>query len=338
MVSIREVASLAKVSMMTVSRVVNETGYVSKETREKVLKIIQETGYEVNQTAVGLRTGTANSIGVIISDISNTFFPPIIKGIDDVFSKHNYDTILFNTAEDARKELRYIALLKSKSVKGILISSCISNYQETRNIFTGLMPVFFNRKPRGIDADVVLNNDHKMLFTSTEHLINLGHKKIAFINGPLELSTFSLRYKGFLDAMNQFEMPIYDDLIINEKFSVNAGYKGAEKIFSSSNTPDAVLLGNNLLTRGAFIYIKEKKIIVPDQISFVGYGDFEWCSLVDPPLTVSEHDRYKMGSTAAEILLKRLSQNDSGAFQETILDGQLLVRSSVKSLQDTLAH
>lgn len=331
MVSIKDVAKLAKVSMMTVSRVVNETGYVSKETRERVLKIINETGYEVNQTALGLRTGTANSIGVVISDISNPFFPPIIKGIDDVLSQHNYDTILFNTAEDIQKELRYIALLKSKFVKGLLISSCISNYQKNRDIFNGLIPVFFNRKPKGIDADVVLNDDHKMLFISTEHLIKLGHKKIAFINGPLELSTFSLRYKGFLDAMNQFEIPIYEDLIINKTFSIEGGYRGIEKILNSAVSPDAILLGNNLLTRGAFTYIKEKSINVPAQISLVGYGDYGWCSLVEPPLTVSEQDRYEMGYRAAEVLVERLTQGNSDTFQEITLEPKFIIRNSVKS-------
>jgi len=331
MVSIKEVAKLAKVSMMTVSRVVNETGYVKKETRERILKIIKETGYEVNQTAVGLRTGTANSIGVIISDISNPYFPPMIKAIDDVFSKNNYDTILFNSAEDREKELRYIALLKSKSVKGLLISSCISNYEKNKDVFSGLLPVFFNRKPEGIEADVIINDDHKMLFASTEHLINLGHKKIAFVNGPLELSSFNFRQKGYLDAMSKYKLPVNEELIINGDFSIKGGYVGIKRIFNAADFPDAILFGNNLLTRGAFIYIKEKNINIPEELSLIGHGDYEWCSIVEPSLTVSECDRYEMGYIAAEVLLKRLNQGNSDTFQEIVTENKIIIRNSVKS-------
>lgn len=331
MVSIRDVAKLAGVSMMTVSRVVNETGYVSEEKKEIVLRVIKETGYEVNQMAVGLRTGTTNSIGIIISDISNPFFPPIIKAIDDVFSKHNFDTILFNTSEDVDKELRYIALLKSKSVRGVLISSCIPDYQENKDIFSGLIPVFFNRKPLGIEADVVLNDDHKMSFTSAEYLIKKGHKKIAFINGPLELSTFNMRHKGFMDAMNQHGLQLYEDLIINKLFSIEGGYHGLDRIFRTNVTPDAVILGNNLLLRGAFSYIKEKKLNVPEQLSVIGCGDYGWCSLVEPPITVVEQDRYQMGNRAAEMLWTRLKQENADTPQETVIEATFIERHSVGS-------
>ena len=141
-----------------VSRVVNESGCVSQKTRKKVAEAIRKTGYRVNQTAVGLRTGKTNSIGVILSDISNPFFPFIIKGIDHVCSQNNYDTILFNTGERIEKELRYIDLLKQKYVKGVIISSCIPDYQKNKKIFSDLTPVFFNRKPKGIQADFVLND------------------------------------------------------------------------------------------------------------------------------------------------------------------------------------
>lgn len=332
MVSIKEVANLANVSMMTVSRVVRENGYVKQETKEKILKIIKETGYEANRTAVGLRTGTANSIGVIISDISNPFFPPMIKAIDDVFSKHNYDTILFNSSEDREKELRYINLLKSKSVKGILISSSFSNYEKDKDIFSGLIPVFFNRKPDGIEADVIINDDHNILFSSTEYLIKLGHKKIAFINGPVELSSFGVRQIGYLDAMRKYKLPVNENLIVNGDFSIEGGYAGAEKVLNySEDFPDAILFGNNFLTHGAFIYLKEKNIKIPEELSMIGFGDYEWCSMVDPSITTSEYDRYEMGHIAANVLFRKLKQNDVGSFQEIAIKNKLIIRNSVKS-------
>jgi len=295
------------------------------------LEVIGKTGYRVNQTAVGLRTGKTTSIGVIISDISNPFFPFILKGIDYVCSRNNYDTILFNTGEDAEKELRYIDLLRRKSVRGILISSCIPDYEKNRDVFTGLTPVFFNRMPTGIDADAVLNNNSKEIFTATEYLIKTGHRKIAFINGNPEMSTFKERYLGFLNAMKKHKMPVYEDLIISDDYSIEGGYRSTEKIFSASILPDAILPTNNFMTQGMYNYLKVHNINVPENISVVGHGDFDWCSLVDPPLTVLDHRKFEMGKQATEILFKRLQTNTCNSYQKVILESKFIIRDSVKT-------
>ena len=331
MLSIKDVARYAGVSTMTVSRVINETGYVSTKTRKRVLAVIGKTGYKVNQTAVGLRTGKTNSIGVIISDISNPFFPPILKGIDHVCSQKNYDTILFNTGEDPEKELRYIDLLRQKSVRGILISSSISDYNKNSGVFTGLTPVFFNRMPTGIDADAVLNNNSKETLTSTEYLIKTGHRKIAFINGNPAMSTFRERFQGFLTAMKKYKLPIYEELIVSGDYSIDGGYRSAEKIFNASIRPDAILPANNFMTQGMYNYLKTNKINVPEDLSVVGHGDFDWCSLVDPPLTVLEHRKFDMGKQATEILFERLQMNTCSSHKKVLLEPEFIIRHSVKN-------
>jgi len=330
MFSIKDVARYAGVSTMTVSRVINETGYVSEKTKEKVLKVISETCYKVNQTAVGLRTGKTNTIGVIISDISNPFFAFILKGIDHVSSQNNYDTILFNTGEDPEKELRYIDLLRQKSVRGILISSCIPDYEKNKDVFTGLTPVFFNRMPTGIDADTVLNNNSKEAFTATEYLIKTGHRKIAFINGTPEMSTFKERHLGFLNAMKKYKMPVYEELIVSGDYSIEGGYRSSEIIFNASILPDAILPANNFMTQGMYNYLKANKIKVPEDISVVGHGDYDWCRLVDPPLTVLEHSKFEMGKQATEILFERLKTNTCNSYKKVILEPEFIIRHSVK--------
>lgn len=331
MVSIKDVAQYAGVSTMTVSRVVNETGYVSTKTKEKVLEVIDKTGYKVNQTAVGLRTGRTNTIGVIISDISNPFFPIILKGIDYVCSQNNYDTILFNTGEDTEKELRYIDLLRQKSVRGILISSCIPDYEKNKDVFTGLTPVFFNRMPTGIDADAVLNNNSKEVFSATEYLIKTGHRRIAFINGNPEMSTFKERRLGFLNAMKKYKLSVCEELIISGDYSIEGGYRSTERIFSASILPDAILPANNFMTQGMYNYLKAHNINVPEEISVVGHGDFDWCSLVDPPLTVLEHRKFEMGKRATELLFERLQMNTCNSYQKVILEPEFIIRHSVKN-------
>jgi DNA-binding LacI/PurR family transcriptional regulator len=331
MVSIRDVARLAGVSLMTVSRVINETGYVSAKTKEKVLAAISETGYKVNQTAVGLRTGKTNSIGVIISDITNPFFAFILKGIDHVCSENNYDTILFNTGEDPKKELRYIDLLRQKSVRGIIISSCISDYKRNKGIFTGLIPVFFNRMPAGIEADAVLNNNAKDGYTAAEYLIKTGHRKIAFINGNPEMSTFKDRYLGFQNAMKKYEIPVSEELIVNGDYSIEGGYRSTEKTLSASDPPDAIFPTNNFMTQGMYTYLKENKINVPEDISVVGHGDYAWCRLIDPPMTVVEHEKFGMGKRAAEILFERLQRSTNKPYRKVILEPELIIRHSVKN-------
>jgi LacI family transcriptional regulator len=331
MVSIKDVAQYAGVSTMTVSRVVNETGYVSTKTKEKVLEVIDKTGYKVNQTAVGLRTGKINSIGVIISDITNPFFAFILKGIDHVCSKNNYDTILFNTGEDQEKELRYIDLLRQKSVRGIIISSCISDYKKDKDVFADLTPIFFNRLPTGIDADAVINDNTMDGYLAAEYLIKTGHRRIAFINGNPEMSTFKERYLGFQNAMNKHEIPVSEELIINGDYSIEGGYRSTEKIFNASITPDAIIPANNFMTQGMCNYLKAHNINVPEDISVVGHGDYDWCSFVDPPLTVLEHRRLEMGKQAAGILMERLERNTCNSFRKVILEPKFVIRDSVKN-------
>ena len=333
MVSIKDVAQYAGVSTMTVSRVVNKTGYVSVKTKERVLAVISEIGYKVNQTAVGLRTGKTNSIGVIISDITNPFFAFILKGIDHVCSKNNYDTILFNTGEDAEKELRYIDLLKQKSVRGIIISSCISDYKKDKDVFADLTPIFFNRLPTGIDADAVINDNTMDGYLAAEYLIKTGHRRIAFINGNPEMSTFKERYLGFQNAMKKHKIPVYEELIVSGDYSIEGGYRSTEKIFSASILPDAILPTNNFMTQGMYNYLKAHNINVPEDISVVGHGDFDWCSLVDPPLTVLEHRKFEMGKRATELLFERLQMNTSNSYKKVILEPKFVIRHSVKNYE-----
>ena len=330
MVSIKDVARLAGVSSMTVSRAINETGYVSKETKEKVLSAISETGYKVNQTAVGLRTGKTNSIGVVISDITNPFFAYILKGIDHVCSKNNYDTILFNTGEDPEKELRYIDLLRQKSVRGIIISSCISDYEKYKDIFKGLTPVFFNRLPLGIDADAILNDNTKEAYEATEYFIKTGHRKIAFINGNPEMSTFKERYQGFLDAMRTYDVPVHKELMVSGDYSIEGGYRGTERIFSARVIPDAIFPANNFMTQGMFNYLKAHHIRVPEDVSVIGHGDFDWCRLVDPPLTVLDHRKFEMGKHSTKILLERMEGKSGRPHKKIILESKFVIRDSVK--------
>ena len=331
MISIRDVAQFAGVSSMTVSRVINQAAYVSPQTRQKVLDAIRRTGYRVNQTAVGLRTGKTKSIGVIISDISNPFFPVIIKGINQVCSQRNYDTILFNTGEDMQKELRYIELLKQKSVKGVLISSCIPDYREVRDVFGDLTTVFFNRKPEGIHADFVLNANYQGAYIATEYLIRSGHRKIALINGSVEISTFRERYRGFVGAMQDYDVPICEESIVTGDYSVEGGFCSARRIADSAIAPDAILPTNNFMTQGMYRYLKEHRIRIPEDVSVVGYDDLDWCSLVEPPLTVLEQNKFEMGRRAAEILFDRLDNGIVDSYQEVVLQPQFIIRSSVKN-------
>ncbi|UCF90451.1 MAG: LacI family DNA-binding transcriptional regulator [Desulfobacterales bacterium] len=331
MVSIKNVARFADVSVMTVSRVINASGYVSQKTRAKVLEAIDKTGYRVNQTAVGLRTGRSNSIGVIISDISNPFFPFIIKGIDYVCSRNNYDTILFNTGEDIDRELRYINLLKQKYVKGVIISSCLPDYEENQKIFAGLTPVFFNRKPKGIHADSVVNDDYQATFIATEYLIRKGNRKIALINGNMDISTFRERYRGFRAAMDRHAIPVCEELIAVGEYSIEGGYRSARKIFNASIRPEAILPMNNFMTQGLYNYLKEHRIRIPADVSVIGYNDLDWCSLVVPPLTVIKVKKFEMGKRAAEILCDRLQYRAPNSFQEIVLEPEFIIRGSVKS-------
>jgi len=332
MATIKEVAERAGVSIMTVSRVVNNSKYVSPETREKVERTMKELGYVPNALAHGLITKKTHTLGLIVSDITNPFFTTIARGVEDTAIKNDFNIILCNTDEDVQKEKMYIELLLRKRVDGIILSSADCKKSSVEHIISRNVPlVLIDRCIKGLQVDCVYSDSVSGAYNLTKYLISLGHRRIGIIVGPKRISTAVDRVDGYKKALQEENITIDDSLIKwGEKYSREDGYKSAIELLNMKNSPTAILGGNRLITVGVLKAIRELNLKVPEDISVVSFDEVEDISTTNPFLTVVSQNSYAMGVIATEWLLKRIKGESKFLEdpQEILLQPKLIIRES----------
>ena len=307
--TISDVARKAGVSIATVSYVMNGTKHIQKETVDKVYQAIRQLNYQPSMAARSLMTKSTQIIGVLVSDISNPFFSPIVRGIEDIASKIGYVVMVGNSDEEYSKMRKYIDVLAGHRVDGLIISP-ISGFEELETTLKSLdMPmVLVNRRVQGIQADIVETDNELGAYQAIQHLCSLGHKRIALISGPTEVSTYSDRLNGYKKALAQVGLPEEEELIRIGQYDYASGYRICRELFGLPNKPSAIFVSSGWLAQGVFLAVRESGIKVPEELSLVMYDETEWAPLVDPPLTTVAQDTYKMGQLAAILLLNKLGK------------------------------
>ncbi|MBC7320565.1 LacI family DNA-binding transcriptional regulator [bacterium] len=339
MATIKDVAERAGVSVMTVSRVINNSRYVSQETREKVERAMKELGYVPNALAHGLITKRTHVLGLIVSDITNPFFTTIARGVEDTAIKNGFNIILCNTDEDVEKEEKYIDLLLRKRVEGIILSPADCNKRDgiERIIMRNVPLVLIDRCIDGLNLDCVYSDSISGAYELTKYLVSLGHKRIGIIVGPRRISTARDRIEGYKKALQEAGIPIDEALIRwGEKYSREDGYKNTKELLATNSPPTAIFGGNRLITVGILKAIRELGLKIPDDISVVSFDEVEDMSVTNPFLTVVSQDSYKMGVIAVECLLKRIKEKDKSfnAPQNIVLQPELVIRESCRALKE----
>jgi len=334
LVTIKDVAKRAGVSVMTVSRVINGSKNVSESTRKKVLKAIEELGYVPNSVARSLVLKKTSTIGLVISDITNPFFTTIARGVEDTAISEHYTVIICSTDENPEKELMYVEVLAKSKVDGVIYASASGKKAPLKSLFLKNIPiVLIDRTIEGVnDLDIVRGDSVYGAYLLTKHLIELGHKRIGIVVGSTFISTARDRVEGYKKALNEAKIPIDDSLIkISErsKFSKEDGYRLTKELLEIKDPPTAVFGGNNLMAIGAMLAIKEKGLEIPDDISLVSFDDIESLSEVYPFLTVVKQPAYTMGVLAAELLIRRIENIDKiQEKREIMLTPELIIRKS----------
>jgi LacI family transcriptional regulator len=336
MATIKEVAERAGVSVMTVSRVVNNSKYVSPETKEKVERAMKELGYVPNALAHGLITKKTQGLGLIVSDITNPFFTTIARGVEDTAIKNGFNIILCNTDEDIQKEKMYIELLLRKRVDGIILSSAdCSKKNSVEQIISRNVPlVLIDRCIKGLQVDCVYSDSKNGAYNLTKYLISLGHKRIGIIVGPLRISTAVDRVEGYKRALQEESITIDNSLIKwGEKYSREDGYRNAVELLNMDNPPTAIFGGNRLITVGMLKAIRELNLKIPDDISVVSFDEVEDISVTNPFLTVVSQNSYAIGVVATEWILKRIKGESKFLEdpQDIVLQPKLIIRESCGS-------
>lgn len=327
----RDVAERARVSVSTVSHVLNGTRRVAAGTREGVLAAIEDLGYQPNLLAKSLKTSKTFTIGLLISDIQNSFFTSVVRGVEDVALSRGYHLFLCNTDEDVSREDEYITELLKKRVDGLIVASAAPRQGQDWRPRTEDTPfVFLDREVQGIDADVIRVDNRRAMRLISEHLVGLGHWRIGLVSGPLEKASGYERYEGLRSALADLGVGLEDSLVRFGDFRTAGGREKTEELLRLSNPPTALVAANNQMTLGALLAVRQKGLRIPADISVVGFDDPEWAPLVYPPLTTLAQPTYEMGVGAVQMLLERMEGLDRTA-RTTLLEPWLEIRESTSS-------
>ena len=329
--NIKVIAEKAGVSTATVSRVLSGFPGVREKTKKKVIKITSELNYEVDGIARSLRQKKTFKIGVIVGNVLSQFYTVLAKSIEDIANKYGYSVILCNGDDDPEKELNYLKVLRSSRVDGIIIVPTGKNVGYINNLLqSNIKIVLVDRLIEGVDCDAVLVDNEKGAYTAVKYLIDKGYKKIAIIDGLIDVTTGKERLKGYLRALNENNISRNDDFIKIKDFKKRSGIMFANELLENKNKPEAIFVANLDLTLGALLSIKSLGLKIPDDIAVIGFDDSDWAQILESPLTTISQPVYDLGTTAAEMLIKNI-ENDNSKKEKLIvtLNTKLIERDSV---------
>lgn len=330
MATINDVAKKAGVSITTVSHVINKTRYVSKELREKVNRAIIEVGYTPNQLARSLRSGVSTTLGLMIPDNSNPYFAEIAKTIEAIGFEFGYSVILCNSAGDLKKEKAYIETLLSHMIDGIIFIAVNSKLENLMKIKEQGIPfVLVDRNIPEFDGDVVLVNNEIGGYLATKHLIDLGHRKIACICGPSDVTPSADRVKGYARALKEAGLPFIDQYVVAGDFEYQSGEVAFEKLSKLNDRPTAIFVCNDMMAIGVLRRAKSMNINIPEDISVVGFDNIHFSSAVSPSLTTVSQPTQEISEQAVNILIKKIQKGgEARTGVRIVLNPELVVRES----------
>ncbi len=328
-ISMKDIAQKLGVSVPTVSRALRNSPEISDELCEKVKTLAKKMNYIPNPFAMSLRRNAPRTIGVIVPDIVTHFFSSIVKGIEETAVANGYFIIITTSSENSEHEKRNIENLVNMRVEGII--ACLSQDTTDYSHFLALkeinMPVvLFDRTCLPDQFSTVIADGVESARMATQHFIDNGNHRIAFIGGPNHLDIVRKRKHGYLEALRANNIPIEKELVVCRKIDYREGKIAAEQLLSLTNPPDAILAMNDTLAFAAIDVIKSHHLRIPDDIAIIGYTDEEHANYVEPKLSAVCHQTYEMGQSACELLLSQIKGDTK--VKQIIVPTQLQIRKS----------
>lgn len=338
-----DVARLAGVNSSTVSRALNDrtAAMLRPETVAKVRAASAQLGYRPNMLARGLRTQRTDIIGLILPDVTNPFFPPIVRGIEDVLTPAGYVLLIANTDNVAEREDHCLESLMARQIDGLMLATSHLEVASEPGRLIGLPVLLVNRRDRSGSVPAVVPDDAVGVRLVVEHLRELGHREIALVSGPLNTSTGRDRRAAFVMACTELGLPT--DMIVHaDRYDRASGHRATEVLLDAhGERPTAVFASNDLLAVGALTAIRGRGRRIPQDVSLAGYNDMPLVDLLDPPLTTVRIDQYEMGRRAGMMMLRMLQDDrtsrgavpvegtNGGRMQpDVVVRPELVVRSS----------
>jgi DNA-binding LacI/PurR family transcriptional regulator len=331
-VTLRDISREADVDVATVSRALNGNYGVHKNTRDKILKIAKRLNYRVNLMAKGLAEGRSRTIGVLVAAISDPSILEQIRGVEDAAYAAGYQIVLCNSYLDVKREALQLHSLLEKRVEGILIHSVEAlDKTEINELVDAAVPVvLFHQIPGTSDFSSVCMNQFEGGYLAGKHLVDLGHRRLAFLSGPRGHGNFVQRAKGFLKAVRSSKDEVAP-IMMHGQPDFEGGYQMAKEILKKNQRPTAIFAANDMTAFGISNAIFEAGLSIPKDISLVGFGNVDLAKIVRPPLTTIHHPKYEMGKAAVEILLGLAQKGGLGVPEHREFGIRLVMRSSTSA-------
>jgi len=326
--SISDVARESGVSIFTVSAVVNNKSHVRKNLRERVENAIRKLNYRPNLIARSLIKQKTQTIGMIVTDIANPFFPMVVRGAEDAAQRHGYNLLLCNSDDILEKEEKALELLLSKRVDGILLTKAAGDLRPSlRQMIkeVNIPFVLVMRTYPSLTKDAVINDDYQGAYEAVRHLARAGRRRIGLISGPLKISNAKERWRGFREALEAENLPFDPQLVVEGDYRIESGFRAGHAMLS--HRPDGIYVANHLMTIGLLKAADEIGLMCPEDFGLVSFDDYPWLGVFRPRLTTVELPKHQLGSEAAELLIRRIGGDDSGPVLRK-LQPELRIRES----------
>lgn len=329
--TIRDVAREASVSVAVVSRVLNEgTGPVAASTRSRVLHVIEELGYQPRAAARELQSGDTTTVGLVLADLTNPFFSRLADRIVWEARSRGTQILLSTTQEDPHVEAEALDTLIGRGVAAVIATPTAENVEKWQRLRRrGIHVVFVDRSIEELpDIDVVSLDNAASAQIATEHLIDLGHERIAFISGPARTTTGRSRIAGFRTAMAKAELSVDEQLIHAVPFRGEGGGDAVGAFLSLADPPTALIVGNTAQAHNALRRLHQAAVSVPEELSVIIFDDNPWAELVSPPLSVIRQPIEMLAMHSMDLVLARVRGTITDTVRHVRLDADLIERSS----------
>jgi LacI family transcriptional regulator len=330
-VTVRDVARLAKVHPGTVSRALNEQtrALVNPETVERVVRAADQLGYRPNRIARGLKTSRSHTIGVLIPDITNPLFPPILRGIEDRLDEAGYTSLIVNTDNDPERERTYLEAMRARQVDGFISATARLDRELLGELSAAGTPlVLVNRSLADGSVPAVTVDDRRGVGLAVAHVLELGHERIGHVAGPQNLSTGRRRHLGFVEGMRAARLDVPGEHVrFAEYFTEEEGSRACAWLLDAAPELTAIVAANDLLAIGCYDALEARGLECPRDLSVVGFNDMPFLDRLRPPLTSVRVPQREIGQVAADLLLEKLSDG-SATGREILLEPTLVVRGS----------
>lgn len=328
MVTIKDVAKKAGVSVCTVSRTIAGKGYIKQETRERITKVVEELGYAPNKTAVGLKTGQSNLLALVVPSIRNVYYPKLARYVQNYANEKGYMMLLCSTDYSVKKEKEFLERLYSQNVGGVIVTTCSDENEHIKRLKTYGIPYIYLNRTYEDDLDHCLRiKNRKAADEAVSYLIDMGHKNIGGLFRSFDNMIYRERYEGMLDSLERHGLRIDKEKILFNVEDSEDSYQIIERLLRQDNRPGAIFTSDDMLAYGVYKVAYDLKLSIPGELSVVGFDNSIMSDVIAPHLTTYETPAKELAKMAVAAIDQYIC---SGKMPKTsIIEGKMIFRESV---------